>query len=58
MRLLAAVGLVSGETGAAGVGGVLELLAADHPRLEGAEVLVLSTEGATDPVAYERLVQS
>ena len=58
MRLLAAVGLVSGETGAAGMGGMLELLAADQARLEGAEVLVLSTEGATDPVAYERVVQS
>ncbi len=56
MRLLAAAGVVSGETGAAGVGGVLELLAAGHPRLEGAEVLVLSTEGATDPEAYERIV--
>jgi len=56
MRLLAAAGVVSGETGAAGVGGVLELLAASHPRLEGAVVLVLSTEGATDPVAYERIV--
>jgi len=56
MRLLAATGVVSGETGAAGVGGLLELLAAGHPRLEGAAVLVLSTEGATDPVAYERIV--
>jgi len=56
MRLLAAAGVVSGETGAAGVGGVLELLASGHSRLEGAEVLVVSTEGATDPVAYERIV--
>lgn len=56
MRLLGAAGVVSGETGAAGVGGVLELLAAGYPRLEGAVVLVLSTEGATDPVAYERIV--
>ena len=56
MRLLARAGVVSGETGAAGVGGVLELLAAGHSRLEGASVLVLSTEGATDPVAYERIV--
>lgn len=56
MRVLATAGVVSGETGAAGAGGVLELLAAGHPRLEGADVLVLSTEGATDPVAYERIV--
>lgn len=56
MRVLAAAGVVSGETGAAGVAGVLELLERGHERLEQAVVLVLSTEGATDPVAYERIV--
>jgi diaminopropionate ammonia-lyase len=64
MRTLAAIGLVSGETGAAGIGGILALLndpsmRAAHASLEinnTTRILVICTEGATDPVAYERIV--
>jgi diaminopropionate ammonia-lyase len=55
MRVLADVGVVSGESGAAGLAGLLAfsgelgLRADDH-------VLVVSTEGDTDPVAYRRIV--
>lgn len=64
MRELAAAGLVSGETGAAGLGGLLALVdapAAPELRMllglhHGARVLVLSTEGATDAGAYEHIV--
>lgn len=56
MRLLASDGIVSGESGAAGLAGLLafkdelELLPHDV-------VLVVSTEGATDPVGYARVVE-
>ena len=64
MRLLAEDGVVSGESGAAGLGGLLELLAglrAGEYRApldvdEASSVLVISTEGATDPEAYARIV--
>ncbi len=63
MRLAAESGVVSGETGAAGLGGLLELL-----RVEGSEVrrtlgvggetrvLLFNCEGATDPDAYRRVI--
>ncbi len=64
MRLLAADGIVAGETGAAGAGGLLELFA--DPVASRAlgrlglrtavTALILCTEGATDPQAYERIV--
>ena len=64
MRTFAALGLVSGETGAAGIGGVLAVL--HDPSLSAARaslginnstrILVICTEGATDPVAYEQIV--
>ncbi len=61
MRALAKADVVSGETGAAGVACLIELL--DHPdarRTLGIDqttsALVLSTEGATDPAAYEEIV--
>jgi diaminopropionate ammonia-lyase len=64
MRLLARDGIVAGETGAAGLAGMLALL--DVPSLGAARVelglgpdtsvLLLCTEGATDPDAYRRLV--
>jgi diaminopropionate ammonia-lyase len=65
MRLLAQDGVVSGESGAAGAGGLLALLSGEqtahtHPRLSltrESTVLVISTEGATDPEAYARIVQ-
>ena len=62
MRALAAEGLVSGESGAAGLAGLL--LAAAEPDARAAlglnadsRVLLFSTEGATDPDLYARLVQ-
>ncbi len=61
MRALARAGVVSGETGAAGVACLLELL--DDPgarKTLGIDrtttALVLSTEGATDPATYEEIV--
>ena len=55
MRALAEVGVESGESGAAGLAGLL----AFGPELgltRSDRVLVISTEGATDPVAYARIV--
>ncbi|HYX51001.1 MAG TPA: pyridoxal-phosphate dependent enzyme, partial [Ktedonobacteraceae bacterium] len=64
MRRFATLGLVAGETGAAGIGGVLALL--HDPSLSVARgslginsstrILIICTEGATDPVAYEQIV--
>ena len=69
MRLTAASGIVSGETGAAGLGGLLELLrrGGENPEQEekarralgvGGEsrVLLFNCEGATDPDRYRELV--
>jgi diaminopropionate ammonia-lyase len=63
MRLLAADGIVAGETGAGGLAGMLAL--AQEPQMAQARdalglgaasrVLLLCTEGATDPEAYARL---
>jgi diaminopropionate ammonia-lyase len=63
VRAMAEAGIVSGETGAAGLAGLLELL--PHGAESGNEalqtnqetrVLLISTEGATDPDAYRRIV--
>lgn len=64
MRLLAASDVAAGETGAAGIGGLLELLtgpaAEETRRLLGVgpatRVLVFSTEGVTDEAAYRAIV--
>jgi diaminopropionate ammonia-lyase len=64
MRLAAESGVVSGETGAAGLGGLLELLRAEEGeearRTLGVDgqtrVLLFNCEGATDPDAYRRVV--
>jgi diaminopropionate ammonia-lyase len=62
MRELAAIGLGAGETGAAGLGGLLALcsdpdLTASTLEVEPTtRVLVICTEGVTDPVAYQRIV--
>lgn len=61
MKILAEESLPSGETGAAGVGGLLEFLSGDgaldrRARFqinESTRVLLLSTEGVTDPDVYE-----
>ncbi len=61
MRLLADRGIVAGESGAAGLAGFL-LAAADPAAREtlgldgSSRVLLFSTEGATDPVMYQKLV--
>jgi len=63
MRLLALEGIVSGESGAAGLAGLLELCEGPECQaarqllgLDGARVLLLSTEGATDPAGWESVV--
>ena len=56
MRDLATVGVVAGETGAAALAGLRAVVAADVVPTRGARALVLCTEGATDPSAYERIV--
>ena len=64
MRELAQAGVVSGETGAAGLAGLLALLTGpDHEaqrQLLGltpkSRVIVISTEGATDPEAYKSVI--
>jgi diaminopropionate ammonia-lyase len=64
MRLAARTGIVSGETGAAGLGSLLQLLRSGEDeetrRLLGVNdntrVLVFNCEGATDPGAYQRIV--
>ena len=60
MRDLAAVGIVAGETGAAGLAGFEALIANDDFRsrtdVANATVLVVATEGATDPEHYEQVV--
>lgn len=64
MRRLAAAGLTAGETGAAALAGLAELLGDDFGREvaqrrgigPSSTVLVLLTEGATDPVAYSEIV--
>ena len=63
MRAFAAEGVVAGETGAAGAAGLLELAADDALRGElrlapTARVVLLSTEGATDPESWRRIVGS
>ena len=55
----AELGVVAGETGAASLAGLRSLVAhAEEARTEarGRRALVLCTEGATDPLAYERIV--
>jgi diaminopropionate ammonia-lyase len=64
MRLLATDGIVAGETGAAGCAGLIEALRGpQRDELvevlglgEGSSVLLIVTEGATDPEAYQRIV--
>ncbi|MFN8205470.1 MAG: diaminopropionate ammonia-lyase [Solirubrobacteraceae bacterium] len=55
MRLLARAGIVSGESGAAGLAGLLDLRG--EPELApDATVVLISTEGATDPPGYAATV--
>lgn len=72
MRLMAASGIVSGETGAAGLSGLLELLRGGSPGQQQEQreearralgvnresrILLFNSEGAADPDAYRRLVE-
>lgn len=55
MRLLAEAGVVAGECGAAGLAGLL--LLKEHGALPArGSALLISTEGATDPAAYEQII--
>ena len=62
MRLLARHGIVLGESGVAGLAGLL-LAAADPAAREtlglttSSRVLLFGTEGATDPALYDRLIK-
>jgi diaminopropionate ammonia-lyase len=63
MRRLAAAGIVAGESGAAGLGGLFALAAdAETRKTLGigprATALVINTEGATDPDGYTRIVST
>lgn len=64
MRALAAEGIVAGETGAASLAGLIEILTGDGNRkyrsalgvTEETRAILLVTEGATDPAAYQQIV--
>lgn len=61
MRALAAVGVVAGESGAASLAGLLAVADSSEERAalgldETSVVLLVNTEGATDPVNYEHQV--
>lgn len=63
MRLLAARGIEAGESGAAGLAGLLELMQPGYERARQAlgigpssRVLLISTEGVTDPPRWEAIV--
>ena len=60
MRLLAAEGIEAGETGSAALAGALAVAASAERDAIGftasATVLLLCTEGVTDPVNYEKIV--
>ncbi len=64
MRILASAGIVAGETGAAGLAGLIELLSGEEsPEYrralgvnESTRAIILVTEGATDRAAYRKIV--
>jgi diaminopropionate ammonia-lyase len=63
MRLLADDGIIAGETGAGGLAGLLRAVEGsnDYVRAaagldQSARVLLICTEGATDPESYRRHV--
>lgn len=58
MRALAGEGIVAGECGAAGLAGLMTWADAFDGDLAGRRALVIITEGATDPEAYRRIVES
>lgn len=56
MRLLSSEGIVAGECGAAGLGGLIAWRDAFGGDLSDKSALIISTEGATDPDAYQRIL--
>jgi diaminopropionate ammonia-lyase len=65
MRRYRDMGVTAGESGAAGLAGLLALATPEGGELRRAlgvsavaSVLVLVTEGATDPTAYQRIVEA
>jgi diaminopropionate ammonia-lyase len=56
MRWLADEGIVAGECGAAGLAGIATWASAFGGEIGGKRALIISTEGATDPEAYELIV--
>jgi diaminopropionate ammonia-lyase len=56
MRALAAEGIVAGECGAAGLAGLTALADRFGGDLRARRALIISTEGATDPEAYRRII--
>ncbi|MCP4760688.1 MAG: diaminopropionate ammonia-lyase [archaeon] len=66
MRILAGDGIISGETGCAGVAGLLEIHDIDDGQTfkekfgldSVSNILVISTEGATDPEMYNKIINN
>lgn len=56
MRALAAEGIVAGECGGAGLAGLTAWANRFGDDLAGRRALVISTEGVTDPAAYQAIV--
>ena len=56
MRLLAQDGIVAGETGAAGLAGLIAWVDGFGGNVSGKRVLVINSEGATNPESYRRIV--
>lgn len=59
MRILARQGIVAGESGVAGLAGLMSLSGENRARVgltSTSRVLVIGTEGATDPEIYRRIV--
>jgi diaminopropionate ammonia-lyase len=57
VRALAGEGIVAGECGAAGLAGLMTWRDAFGGDLAGKRALVITTEGATDPEAYRRIIE-
>jgi len=58
VRALAGEGIIAGECGAAGLAGLTTYQSQFGGNLAGKRALVITTEGATDPEAYRRIVEA
>jgi diaminopropionate ammonia-lyase len=58
MRLLAKDGIVAGETGSAGLAGLIAWTERFGGQLAGKNALIVITEGPTNPESYQRIVGS